>query len=192
VRLRAARLALPAALLASGLALAPLAIPLLPVPDLVRWQAALGQRPRALERNALGALPQVFADQHGWPELAQAVVDAFRALPPEERRTAGIFAQNYGEAAAVDVLAAGEGLPRATSGHNAYFLWGPPRHADPLLVVGDDDEDCGGGAWRSRRLGAVVASSPWAMPYERRRSVWICRGLTRPIEALWPGVRHYE
>jgi hypothetical protein len=192
VRLRAVRVALPAALLAAGLALAPLAIPLLPVETFVRWQAALGQRPEPLERKEMGALPQVFADQHGWPELAQAVVDVFRALPPEERRTAGIFAQNYGEAAAIDVLAGGRGLPPATSGHNGYFLWGPPRPADPLLVVGDDDEDCGGGAWRSRTLGGVVASSPWAMPYEQGRSIWICRGLAAPIEGLWSRARHYE
>jgi hypothetical protein len=192
VRARPLRLAVPAALLVSGLALAPIALPLLPVERFVRYQAALGLRPAPLERNRLGALPQIFADQFGAPELARTVVDVFRSLSPEERRTAGIYAQNYGEAAAIDVLAAGEGLPPATSGHNSYWLWGSPRSADPLLVVGDDGEDCGRGAWRTRTLGARIRSSPWAMPYEQGLSVWICRGLDRPLVELWPLTRHYE
>jgi 4-amino-4-deoxy-L-arabinose transferase-like glycosyltransferase len=193
VRPRAVRAAFPAALAVSGVALAPLLVPLLPVETVVRYQAALGHRPAPLERSALGPLPQILADQFGLAEIAAAVRDVYLSLPPHERRTAGIYAQNYGEAAAIDVLAAGAGLPRATSGHNTYFLWGPPRAADPLLVVGDEDEDCGDGAWRMRTLGARrPADSPWAMPYERRRSVWICRGVERPIEALWPLLRHYE
>jgi len=192
VRPRAVRLALPAALVLSGVVLVPFAIPLLPVETFVRYQAALGQRPTTLERKALGPLPQIFADQHGFAEIAAAVARVYRALPPEERRTAGIFAQNYGEAAAIDVLAAGEGLPPATSGHNTYWLWGPPRSADPLIIVGDDGEDCGRGAWRTRTLGARVAGNPWAMPYERGLSVWICRGLDRPVSDLWPLARHYE
>jgi hypothetical protein len=192
VRPRALRVALPAALVVAGVALAPLVVPLLREETFVRYQGALGLRPAPLERLRLGPLPQLLADQHGLAGIASAVAAAYRALPPDERRTAGIFAQNYGEAAAIDVLPAGAGLPPATSGHNSYWLWGPPRPADPLLVVGDEDEDCGGGAYRSRTLGARPADDPWAMPYERGRVVWICRGLDRPIAGLWPLTRHYE
>ncbi|HEX9049399.1 MAG TPA: glycosyltransferase family 39 protein [Anaeromyxobacter sp.] len=192
IRPRALRVALPAALVLSGVALAPLLVPLLPEETFVRYQAALGQRPPALERLRMGPLPQILADQHGLAEIAAAVAAAYRALPREQQRTAGIFAQNYGEAAAIDVLAEGEGLPPASSGHNTYWLWGPPAVADPLLVVGGEGEDCGGGAYRTRTLAARVPDDPWAMPYERGRLVWICRGLDRPIAELWPRVRHYE
>ncbi len=192
LRPRALRIALPAALVLSGVALAPLLVPLLPEETLVRYQAALGQRPAALERLRMGPLPQILADQHGLAEIAAAVAATYHALPPEDRRTAGIYARNYGEAAAIDVLATGEGLPRATSGHNTYWLWGPPRTADPAIVVGDEGEDCGHGAWRTRTPGAPIADDPWAMPYERGRRVWICRGLDRPASDLWPLTRHYE
>jgi len=193
VRPRVVRIALPAALVATGVALAPVAIPLLPAEAFVGYQASLRFRPATLERMTLGALPQLFADQHGWPAFASAAAEVFRALPEAERRTAGIYARNYGEAAAIDVHGAGAGLPPAASGHNTYFLWGPPRgRGDPLLVVGGEDEDCGRGAWRTRTLGARIDTGPWAIPYEQGLSVWICRGLTRPIEELWPLVRHYE
>jgi hypothetical protein len=192
IRPRALRVAMPAALVASGVALAPLLVPLLPEESFQGYQAAIGLRPPVLERLRMGPLPQILADQHGLAEIAASVARVYRALPPEERRTAGIFAQNYGEAAAIDVLEAGAGLPPATSGHDTYWLWGPPASADPLLVVGDEREDCGGGAWRQRTLGARPVDNPWAMPYERGRMVWICRGLERPVSELWPLVRHYE
>ncbi len=193
VRPPAVRVALPALIVLGGLALAPLAVPLLREERLVAYQAALGLRMPPLERHAQAALPQVLADQHGFAEIADGVVRAWARLTPEERRTAGIFADNYGEAAAVDVLAAGAGLPPATSGHNTYHLWGPaPGRGDPLLVVGDEDEDCGRGRWRTRERALHIEDDPWAMPYERGLSVWICRGLRGSIGEMWPRTRHYQ
>jgi len=194
VRARAVRVAVPSALVATGLALAPLGLPVLPEERFAGYQAAIRLAPAPLERHLPGPLPQILADQHGFEEMAAAAAAAFRALPPDEQRTAAIYAGNYGRAAAIDVLAAGAGLPPAVSGHNSYFLWGapPPGRGDPLLVLGDEGEDCGRGAWRTRTRAVRVAESPWAMPYERGLSVWICRGLDRPLAALWPLVRHFE
>lgn len=193
VRSRVARAALPAVLVASGLALAPLAVPLLPEGRFVAYQAFIRVREQPLERHAMGLLPQILADQHGFAEIADAAVAAFRALPPEEQRTAALYGANYGRAAAIDVLAEGSGLPPAVSGHNTYFLWGPGTgRGDPLLVVGGEGESCGRGAWRTRTRALRVADSPWAMPYERGLSVWVCRGLTHPFAEVWPMARHYE
>jgi len=193
LRRRWARVAVPAALAIQIALLAPFAVPILPVESFVAYQAALGATPRRLERKEYGALPQIYADQFGWPELARAVAEVYRALPEEERPETGIFVQNYGEAAALDVYGRALGLPPAASGHNQYFLWGPPAgRGDPLLVVGDDDEDCGRGSWRSLSLGGRGPDIPWAMPYERDLGIWICRDLARPIDGLWPHVRHYE
>ena len=64
LRLRAARAVVPAAAVATGLALAPLGIPLLPVEKLAGYQEALGLRQVPLERRSVGAgLPQIHADQ---------------------------------------------------------------------------------------------------------------------------------
>jgi 4-amino-4-deoxy-L-arabinose transferase-like glycosyltransferase len=188
---RLARAAVPAAL-ALQLALAPLAVPLLPEGAFVRYQAALGVKPPPMERDRPGLLPQVYADMHGWAALAEAVARAHQALPEAERLTAVVFGQNYGQAAAVDVLGAGRGLPPAVSGHNQYWLWGlPAGRGDPAIVIGDDDEDCGG-VFRERVLAERLPSDPWVRPAEDARTIWICRGATSPIEAVWPRLRHYE
>src|SRR5262245_59805610 len=118
----------------SGLALAPLAKPLLSEDDYVRYAAALGLAPQSDERKEVGRLPQFFADMHGWPELAAAVGVVAAALPPDERARACVYGQNYGEAAAIDFFGAAHGAPRAISGHNNYWLWGP-RGCDGSVVI---------------------------------------------------------
>ena len=88
-----------------------------------------------------GILPQHFADQLGWEELRLLRGRGVRRLPPEQRASTALFAQNYGEAGALDWLGAAHGLPPARSGHNHYFLWGPGDAADHLLVVGGELEE---------------------------------------------------
>ena len=190
-RPRAAR-AVACALLASQLAGVPLGVPLLPEATLVRYAAALGVESPPLERDRQGALSQTFADMHGWQALADAVTRAAGTLPEAERRTAVVFGQNYGQAAAVDVLGAGRGLPPVISGHNHYWLWGVPAgRGDPVIVVGDEDEDCGGFFGEKVRVERLP-SDPWVRPAEDARTIWICRGARQPLETIWPGLRHYE
>jgi hypothetical protein len=192
-RLRAsAARAIATSAVAVQLAFAPLAIPLLSEEAFVRYQAALGVKAGTLERDRQGALPQVYADMHGWQALAEAVGRAAATLPDAERRTAVVYGSNYGVAAAVDVLGGGR-LPPAISGHNQYFLWGiPPGRGDPVIVVGEEEEDCGH-AFRERVRVERLPSDRWVRPAEDARTIWICRGATdAALGTLWPRLRHYE
>jgi hypothetical protein len=122
-RLRAPRLraALPAAaivlVVAAGALTAPLVLPILAPDDYVAYEQALGVSPPKTEVAHRGPLPQMFGDQFGWEELVTEVVHAWYALTPEERARAGIFANNYGEAGAIDLFGPRFGLPRALSPH---------------------------------------------------------------------------
>jgi len=169
-----------------GVATAPLVIPLLAPDDLIAWQRALHVEPPRTEHHRFGALPQHFADQFGWPELARAVERAVGQLPPAER--AAVYAQNYGEAGALELL--GRGLPPVVSGHNSYFTWGPPD-ADVLLVVGGREQDHRR-ACSDVRVLARVAHVEHAMPYEQDLPVFSCRGFRAPLAELWMRVKHYE
>ncbi|HEX8825046.1 MAG TPA: glycosyltransferase family 39 protein [Archangium sp.] len=172
-------------------ALAPLTLPVLPVDTFLAYQRALGLEAPRHEQHAYGALPQHYADQHGWEELVSAVAGVYQRLPPETRARTALFAQNYGEAGALDWLGRTQGLPPVRSGHNHYFLWGPGEEPEHLLVVGGDFEDlqplC-----QHAELAGRVASNPYVMPYENNLPLYLCSGLKVPLATLWPSLKHYE
>jgi 4-amino-4-deoxy-L-arabinose transferase-like glycosyltransferase len=188
---RPALRALVAVLLAvGGAATAPLTLPILPVETFTRYVRALGIGLSAGERHEMGALPQHFADMHGWEEMVAEVARVYRSLPPEERAIAGIYGQNYGEAGAVDLLGRKYGLPKASSGHNNYFLWGPQSSGEILIIIGGDPEDHRQAFHDVRQAGKIRCGL--CMPYENDQPVWIARGLKAPIRQIWPMTRHYD
>ncbi len=188
-----ARLARAVAMIAavSILFAAPLAKPLLPVDDFVRYAAALGIEPGSDENHRLGRLPQFFADMHGWRELARATARVHSALPPEDREKACVYGNNYGQAGAIDFFGPELGLPPAVSGHNSYWLWGPGScTGEVLLILGGPLED---------HVGDFASVEPGGhfdcqdcMPYEDDLTIWVARGLKAPLAQAWPGVKHYN
>ncbi|MBF5046256.1 glycosyltransferase family 39 protein [Aggregicoccus sp. 17bor-14] len=190
---RLARGAVVALVGLTGLAVAPLGIPVLPVDTFVRYQAALGVQPPRDENHQFNALPQHFADQFGWPELVDAVAGAVGKLSPEERSRAGIFVQNYGEAGALEWLGRNRGLPPVLSGHNTYFLWGRRGvTGEVVLVVGEGDVEQLRTLCREVTLVGRVPRVENAMPYEQALTIHLCRGLHPPLAELWPKVKNYN
>lgn len=178
--------------LVPGLVLAPLAVPVLSPQDFIAYQAALGLRPKPLERKKPGVLPQHYADQFGWEALVAIVSQAWAQLSPEARAHTGLYVQNYGEAGALDFFGRREGLPPALSGHNQYWLWGraAPK-VDGLIIVGGDSEDHRKACARLELL-AHTPENPYVMPYENALPIWHCSGLRLPLAQLWPLTRRYE
>jgi hypothetical protein len=185
------RPAYAAVLLLAGAAIAPLALPSLPIETYIRYARALGEAPSTEERKELGELGQFYADMHGWDEIVATVADAHRKLAPEEAAAARVFAPDYGIAGAIDLLGRRQGLPPAISGHNNYWLWGPRGWDGRLLiVVGGTEERLRALFEQVERAGTLDCGR--CMPYENGRPVWIARGLTVPIAELWPQVKHYD
>jgi len=180
-----------AVVLISGVLLAPLAIPILPVDSFIKYQQKLGVAPADMERNRVGILHQFFADMQGWQDLANRVAEMYIQLPETDRDSVLIFAQNYGEAAAVDYFGEELGLPPASCGHNNYWLWGPkPENPSVFLVIGDDIGDLRE-IFEEVELG-TVHTSRYAMPYEANLPVWVCREPRVGTAEIWNSVRHYE
>jgi hypothetical protein len=174
----------------SGCLLAPFAIPILSPEDYLSYSQALGITPKAEERNTLGSLPQHFADMFGWSELVDSVHAVYMSLTPEEQAACVVYGQNYGEAGAIDVLGRRAGLPRAISGHNSYWFWGPGDWSGKvMIVIGGRREDL------EENFDSVEAAGMTAcrycMPYENGRTIWIVRGLRGEAAALWPETRMF-
>ena len=176
----------------SGAIAAPMAIPILPERSFIAYSAMLGVSPSATaaDHQKLGLLPQQFADQHGWPEMAAQVAAVYNALPPADRAKAVFLGLNYGEAAAIDIFGRPLGLPPAISGHNNYHLWGPQGHDGSVLIV--LGPYCGGLLPAYGRVEIVgEINNPYAMPYETG-PIYVLRDPKAPFSFIWPRLRHYE
>jgi hypothetical protein len=187
---RLARGAVVAFLLVVGLAIAPLAKPILSEDAFVAYSARLGVEAPQEERGAAGRLPQQFADMHGWPELAAAVGDVYRKLPGQDRSKACIFAQNYGQAGAVDLFGPRYGLPPAISGHNSYFLWGPRGCTGEVVIVIGGSEAELREAFTSLERSATFTCTD-CRPFENNKPLWVARGMKAPMKDAWPRVKNY-
>ncbi|MCI0656888.1 MAG: glycosyltransferase family 39 protein [Acidobacteria bacterium] len=173
-----------------GLVAVPMALPVLPVEAFLRYQSALGLSPLTEERHEMGLLPQHYADMFGWEELTALVAKAHGRLTQGERLRCRVFGQNYGEAGAIDVLGRKLGLPRAISGHNSYWMWGPAGDDwEVLIIIGGDREDNAEFFEDIEIVGQT--DSPWSMPYERHLEVSIARRPKTTIREAWPRLKMF-
>jgi hypothetical protein len=179
------------ALTVTGVLLAPFGyFPILPVQTYIAYAKALHFEPPRIENHPMGPLPQIYADQFGWMEMAQAVAGVYAKLPAEDKTRCAIFGQNYGQAGAIDFFGARMGLPDAISGFQNYFYWGPRGYTGECVIVMDD---------RPERLAQLfdryekVATvyHPYSMPNEHF-DVYLCRGLHEPLSELWPKLKLWD
>jgi hypothetical protein len=172
-----------------GALLAPTLIPLLPPEMYIRYAAATHLQQPRVENYDLGPLPQLFADQFGWPEMAATVSGAYNSLPSDVRVRTAIFAENYGEAGAIDLFGPRYGLPPAISGHQNYFLWGPRGYTGESVIVMGDNDALSGQCNSLRKMARV--SNPYAMPRENV-DLFYCEGLKQPLVQLSPRLKNWN
>jgi hypothetical protein len=175
------RLPLAALAVLNAAFLAPITLPLLDPPALRHYIVHYHLAPPPNELAAIGAtITQVFSDEFPWRSLAAQIDTTYQSLPPTERATTGIFAWNYGEAAAIDFY---DHLSPTMSGEDQYFLWGPQGDPKTLILINANPD-----AWSPRctTLDPVARfGAPYAMPYENDRPIFVCHGLKQPIAQIW-------
>jgi len=177
-------------LIAGGLVTAPLALPVLPVESYIDYSRRLGIQSIRTENHRLDKLPQHFADMFGWKEMAATVAGVYHRLPPEERAKCAIFANNYGEAGAINFFGKDYGLPSAISGHQNHYLWGPRDYSGEVVItIGSDLEDLEQ-IFEQVELGATILH-PYAMPYEDDLPIYVCRRMKMPLRDFWPRAKRY-
>jgi len=174
-----------------GLLSAPIALPVLPVQTFTKYAERLGLSTPRAENHEMGQLPQHFADMFGWEELARSVSDVYLGLSPGDQAKCGIFAQNYGEAGAIDFFGPEYGLPKAIAGHNNYWLWGPGHYTGEVMIVIGGNRTDHEKVFESVEQAGLFQHN-YVMPYENNLPLFVCRGLRAPIEELWPQLKHYN
>lgn len=173
------------------LPLLPLVLPVLPIDTFIRYQAHLPFQVPKTEKSFIGeSLPQYYADEFPWPGLVAEVARVYHSLTPEEQKRAAIYGNNYGQAAAVDFFGPQYGLPKAISGHQSYFLWGPRHYTGEIVILLGETEEGARKHFESVTVAATL-NNPHAYRYENR-PILLCRGLKWDLQKGWPSVKNWR
>jgi hypothetical protein len=179
-------------LLASGAHLVPVTVPVLSPENFLKYTKTLPFKLPVMEHaHARAALPQWYADQFGWEEIVAETAEAWNRIPTADRANCGIFAQDYGQAGAIDFLGRRYGLPPALSGHQTWFLWGPRGYTGNCMIVLDDSRERLEQLWDRVEYIGTSADNPYAL--EKQIDVFICRGAKfGSFNKLWPELKRWR
>jgi 4-amino-4-deoxy-L-arabinose transferase-like glycosyltransferase len=191
-RLKWLKPAIVAVLLATGVHLAPVVVPVLSPDGFLAYTKYLPFKLAVMEHShARAALPQWYSDQFGWEEIVAETAVAWNRLSPAERSDCGIFAQDYGQAGAIDFLGRRYGLPPSLSGHQTWFLWGPRGYSGNCMIVLDDRKERLEELWQHVEYVGTSADNPYAL--EKQIDVFICKGSKfGTLASLWPQVKKWR
>jgi hypothetical protein len=174
-----------------GLVAAPLALPVLPVEAMAAYSKFWKVDHVRVERQPVGKLPQLWADMFGWKNQVATIARAYHRLPVEEQSKCALLAWNYGEAGAIDHFGAAYGLPKAISGSNNYYLWGPRGYSGEVVISLGVPLD------RLQQIFGQIEQADlivdeYAMPDESDLPVYICRKPKLTLQQAWPGLKLYQ
>ncbi len=178
----------------AGVAVAPIALPVLSPTTYPAYTQTLHLSAPPEERHEAGIpVPQFLADRSGWEEMVEMVAKAYHSLGPADQTRCAILCGNYGEAGAINFFGRRFGLPRAISGHNNYFLWGNEGPTGEVMLVYSN----GLSRPRLEALFQDVADidhfqHPHVMPYQNNRTLFLCRGLRKPMDQFWHSIKNYH
>lgn len=178
-------------LLVGGAWLAPIVVPVFSVERFIAYMNTLPfTLPRSEHSHERALLPQHYADQFGWEEMAAMTAQAWQRIPVEQRSDCAIFAQDYGQAGAIDFYGPRYGLPPALSGHQTYFLWGPRGYSGNCMIVLDDEKDVLENLFQQVEH---VGTSDNSYALERHIPVFLCRGAKfGTLAQLWPKLKRWR
>ena len=168
----------------------PFAIPILNVNSFLKFSKYVGVKNKPSERHAQSILPQFYADRFGWKDMVNEVANIYNTLTEEEKKNVVIFAQNYGEAGAINYYGGKYNLPKAISNHNNFWIWGYPkdRTGNVFIIIGSNLED-------NKKFFEDVKLikhhyNKYGMPYENV-DIFIGRNPKGSIKKLWPKFKSF-
>lgn len=170
------RLRLGVAIAASAAIAALITLPLVPVQD--------------VHATPIPDVNEDAVETIGWPRFAATVARVWSRLPPSQRAHAVLYASNYGEAGAIARYGPSLGIPRAYSGHNAFWRFGrPPDGARPIIVIGYEQPLALRGTFRGCVVSARIDNGVDIDNEEQGAHVWTCATTVEAWSSLWPHLR---
>lgn len=179
-------------LVAGGVILAPIVLPILPIETLISYSNSV-YRPPTLARdtkNQAQQAPWHFREMLGWEDTVSTVASAYRRLSPREQAQCAILAWRYENAGAIDFWSRKYNLPKAISGHTGYYFWGTRGYSGELVLsVGGDL------GFLKQRFDSVeqvaTVTHEKIVGIRSDLPIYLCRGIKQPLSKIWSELQFY-
>ena len=179
-------------LVINGICSAPIVVPMLSPEHFLAYAKVLPFKLPVNEySHARAALPQWFSDQFGWKEIADEAEVVWNRIPASERADCGIFAQDYGQAGAIDFFGRRDGLPGAISGDRTYWLWGPRGYTGSCLIVLDDRKERLEQLFNQVEYVGTSAHNEWALTTDVPFYI-VHSPKFGTLQAVWPKIKRWR
>ena len=156
----------------------PGAIPILPIATYVDY---LDLKPEDDERIVL---TDDFADMFGWEEQVQLVDSLYRSLPVAKREKCMIWAENYGEAGAIEILGDKYKLPSPMSSHGSFWTWGPGNTQAEIYISIGNEQHAVESVFSDYTLVKIIKHK-YAIGEENNIPVYLCSNPKIDIKHNW-------
>jgi len=147
---------------------------------------------RALHTVPLQKINYDLAESIGWPREVALIAREYHALPTAEQARTTILAGNYGEAGALARYGPADRLPTAYSGHNNFWLWGPPPAADTAAIAINVDPALLHREFTRVEQVATFSNGLGVDDDEQGAPVYLATGLKTSWVRAWPAFRDYS
>lgn len=172
-------------LVISGTLLMPIAIPILPAAQFVKYSKVLGlQSELRMEKGESISLPLHFAYRFGWKELVDTVAKAYNTLPREERKKCAILASWYGIAGAIDHYGPRYNLSNAICPRNNYWIWGTQNYTGKIVLAVGYNAD-----YLKKYFNSVEQVAHFHHPYAYDVAIYLCKKPKETLKQMWPELK---
>jgi hypothetical protein len=119
----------------------PFGLPVLPKVQMGKYCTVFSKyitpAPMRNEQNNYYPIPQDYMDMAGWKELAGLVSLAYNKLDTNQKKDCIIYANNYGQAGAIEFYGKKYHLPVPISVNDSYIFWVPDSLTASNFIVTD-------------------------------------------------------
>lgn len=179
----AVRAVLCGVVLLAGAFVVPVTLPLIPPNAVDKYFEALGYKPEIETADVGQPIPAYLSGRLWWEPFANQVIEAWEALPPDDRLHGVVLAPHWVFASVVQYQGRNRSLPAVVAPHNAYWFWREDavgRHV--VLAVAIPAEVLSPYFSETRELS--VFHCEYCTAFSRDLPLVLARGPIRPLEEL--------
>jgi hypothetical protein len=114
----------------------------------------------------------------------------YQSLPNDDRKSTVIWAENYGEAAAVKILGDDYNLPDPFCVSGSFWSFGPPPSEYSICISLGNEAESVNRVFEDVRLVRMIRH-PYAIDEENNIPVYVCKKPRINFREQWPALKKY-